>query len=466
MPIVVVDTNILAGSPRLRSQEWLSLIENKNAWGVEFAVPEVVFMETANVVRRQWSSQRDQLAKAKVGEFGLSDALDLMLAEINRCSDEYEQSLRDLLGEIDASIVPPPATDLMVLAGRAAAQRAPYSNTKDKDGFRDTLIWLTVLSIAEDNPDTEVWFVSDNHVDFGPKVPNWTGDGTGERDDCPILFHQDLRDDLDERGLSGRVNYVVSLKRLEQYFAAQFAPIPEAKLANLVDQIDTNQLAGRLMMAALGRPVDPEQGALPLDAATAEIVAAREQHRGWEFSEGAGRGDAGWTARFAVDAEVDIEFIRGDLSRGEETKRLRFFGDITVSLENQVLGLVVTSAEALPDDPMRARWVRRADRTRSTGGSTDPLWGLPFGSVSAAFANEQNRAFAEALRRSQPRIDLGRSFEELRKVQQPSADVDRAIEEARKVQQPSADVDRAIKEARKVQKAIDDVRRSLPPGFR
>ncbi len=450
--VVVVDTNMIRDSPRLRREEWLSLIENKTAWGVEFAIPEVVVMESVNVVRREWDKQRSALARVKVGEFGLGNALDSMLAEIDKCSEGYEQWLRDRLGEIGASIVAPPPTDLMDLARRASALRAPYA--KDKDGFRDTLIWLTVLAIAQDRPDAEVWFVSDNHDDFGPKPGSWTGDNTGERDDCPILFHQDLREDLDERGLSSRVNYVVSVKRLEQHIAARFAPIPEPDLKALADQIDRKPLAERLMSATFGLEVDPEQAALPLAAVAGVIIGTREQHDGWEFSEGALRGESGWTARFAVDTEVDVRFVRHDLSDSDITKKLRVFGDITVSSKNEVLDVVVTSAEALPDDPRRAKWVERSNRRASNAKFPDPFRDLPFQTVSAGYASAQNRRFAEEVSRSLPPESLRQMAERAQEMMPPES-LQRMAEQAQKALPP-----------KDLQRMAENIRKMLPPGFR
>ncbi|WP_040786062.1 hypothetical protein [Nocardia pneumoniae] len=59
----------------------MSLNENKDDWGVQFAVPEVVFMETVNVVRRQWNARRNELANVRIGEFGLGNMLESLLAE-------------------------------------------------------------------------------------------------------------------------------------------------------------------------------------------------------------------------------------------------------------------------------------------------------------------------------------------------------------------------------------------------
>ncbi|MBY8863976.1 PIN domain-containing protein [Nocardia sp. CA2R105] len=356
MSIVVVDSNVLAASPGLRRPEWLSLVEKKHDWSVRIVVPEVVLMETVNVVRRLWAEERDRVASLKVRQFGLAEAQDSMLASIDRHSEGYEQWLRGHLDQIGVFVVPPPQVDLMELARRSSAKLAPYRKDKDKDCLRDTLIWFTVMAVAHENADEEVWFVSDNHQDFGPVAGNWTGVKTGERDDCPILFHHDLMADLDDGDLSGRVHYVVSVKRLEQHFAARFAPIADADLAGLVDRIDVGMLAERLVEAAWGLDLSPRQAALPLQAVAARIADAREQREGWSFSEGAGRGETRCTARFVVDTEIDIALVREDLTGETETKQLRLFGDVTVSMDGELQDLVVTSAEALPDDPMRPRW--------------------------------------------------------------------------------------------------------------
>jgi hypothetical protein len=202
--------------------------------------------------------------------------------------------------------------------------------------------------------------VSDNHTDFGPKPPNWTGDGLGHREDCPILFHSDLIADLDERGLAERVHYVVNLARIEQHIAAQFGPIEEADLTYLTGGLDPDALAAKLADALVGLALDPGDAALPLEVLTATVVASRPPTEEWRFSEGARRGDSGWTARFSVGTEVDMAMVSAPSVSTEHTKVLRAVGQLAVAPDGRVLDLVVDAANALPDDPMRARWSRRA----------------------------------------------------------------------------------------------------------
>jgi predicted nucleic acid-binding protein len=359
---VVLETNILVASPLLDSREWSSLTDHAADWGIEVVVPDVVLMETVNVVRRAWTSMRQKVDDLALGVFGLEEAKAAILMEVDKRSATYEKWLRSRLDEMGVQISPTPPVDHLEIARRASEGRAPYGG-KDKDGYRDTLVWYSVLAAAQEYPNAEVWFVSDNHTDFGPKPPNWTGEGTGQRESCPILFHTDLIAELTDCDLDRRVFYVVSLARIEQHFASQFAPIDAGELQQLIDTVDKNVLAQKLVDAVAGFKLDPEEAALWLEVEAAEIIGAREQADGWTFTEAARRGDAGWTARFAVDTEVDIALVGTGLVASEHTNVLRLLGQVWVSSNGQILDIAVDSAEALPDDRMRDRWRRRAARS-------------------------------------------------------------------------------------------------------
>ncbi|NNH69051.1 DUF4935 domain-containing protein [Nocardia uniformis] len=356
MTVVVVDTNILCSSPRLRRRDWQSLLKNRQAWGVKVVVPEVVFVETVNVVRRKWAEECVTLANVKAGVFGLKEQQQSMIDEIAQQIEEYEQWLRDHLGEVGVPIVETPEFGWLEVARRASERRAPYCE-KEVDGLRDTLIWLTVMSVAEKNADDKVWFVSDNHRDFGQDSR-----GVNPKEACPFPLHPHLVDDLEGKELSGRVEYVVKMDRLVRDFESQFGPIPEMELTRLTGELDRASLGSRVVTALEGLVVDPQRGALPLDVVEAQILGAQEPTEEWQFSDGASRGESGWTTRFSVVTEVDIMAVDHGLTSREDTKPLQVSGDVMVSSDGKIEAVVVTSADALPDDPMRARWKRRTKR--------------------------------------------------------------------------------------------------------
>jgi hypothetical protein len=54
MIAVVVDRNVLRNSPYLTRREWVSLSDHRADWKVSLLVPDVVLMETINVVPSEY----------------------------------------------------------------------------------------------------------------------------------------------------------------------------------------------------------------------------------------------------------------------------------------------------------------------------------------------------------------------------------------------------------------------------
>jgi uncharacterized protein YeaC (DUF1315 family) len=347
MPVLVPDTNMLVKSPRLSSPAWKSLSSNAASWDLRILIPDVVFMETVNVVRRDWLTVKGKVEDLKVGVFGLNSNLESMAQVIQQQIDDYEEFLRKRIEEIGASIVSLPSIQHFEIATRSSLGRAPYA--KDKDGYRDTLIWLTLLDVAEQHSAEDVWFVSENLKDFGPKTGDWT------RDDCPLQFHSHLCEDLEERGLKGRVHYVISMERVEQHLAAQHAPITDDTLHALTEQLDYALLGDYLAVQTAGIPVEPSQAALSPTAVRAAVNHVRTDEAKWSFNGAARRGEGSWTARFSVVVDVDMEVAYPESIR-IETKPLRLTGDITIAEPSTIRSLTITSLGALRDDPQRALW--------------------------------------------------------------------------------------------------------------
>lgn len=352
MPIIIVDANILVSSPRLRAPEWQSLFEHRTDWDLQFVVPEVALMETVKTVRTNWGKEKRALERVKLGEFGFTGQQDAMLAEIDSCIKAYELELSELLTKVGVQVVATPAVDHMEIARRAAAGRAPF-HSKDKDCYRDALIWHTVLAVAEANPGVDIWFVSDNHGDFGPIPPHWTGENSGVREDCPLLFHTHLATELKELGLSDRVQYVISVKSLERHLAALSAPISSKDLHEAIDLLHlTTQFKERVVDLSL----KPRVAALDPSTDVATVATATPLPETWDFLDGARRGSSGWSARFVVTAETFYAWIDRHRNLSTDHKQLVFSGDIVVAEDGSIPELVLASAHALPDDPMRELW--------------------------------------------------------------------------------------------------------------
>lgn len=343
---IVVDTNILSMSPYLSRDEWTILARHMQEWHVRLLIPEVVLVETINVAPRRWAEQKEKFAEAKIADLGIQNEVDAVSRLIQERIDGYEESLKSRLSDLGADIIPIPEIPHLCIAQRASDRRAPYQG-KSKDGYRDTLIWLTVLDLAEENPTDEFWFVSDNHQDFGA---GGTKTFTENLESPARTLHQDLRDELVTRGLQGRVRYAASLAALVQHLAGIHLPISEDELEALITRVDPDGLQS-LLVAQRTNVADPIDVALSpeLTGVFAEKFLATGP---WVYSDAATRGSDRWTANYSVEAVARIVSYEEPLAKSIVlSKPVRVSGTISFSNDGQPSDLRVSSVDALPDDP-------------------------------------------------------------------------------------------------------------------
>src|SRR5687768_8572020 len=106
MFVIILDTNILAASPSLASPEWRSLVQHREDWQVQIVVPDVVLMETINVVRKAWKAEQVKLKALKVGEFGLGEAVEALHNGIQGHIDAYEDEFKSRLADMGTRVFP------------------------------------------------------------------------------------------------------------------------------------------------------------------------------------------------------------------------------------------------------------------------------------------------------------------------------------------------------------------------
>lgn len=402
--IVVVDANVLRASPNLELNPWQSLLDRQEEWDLELVVPEVALHEAVHLLHVGWEEELKKVQALNIGNLldlggHKQELADMLRAKI----DQLEEWFLDRCEELGISVASPPEDiDWMDIAKRAIYRQPPYNeySEKSKDGFRDTLIWHTLLAIAAEDPDAEVWFVSKNHKDFGEP-----GLEARELDNWSVPFHPALASELADRGLAERVHYVTNMPRLVSNLSARFEPIGEDEFQRLLAQLDKDSLIEALMNRVINLPLDPRTAALDLNVKVGRVATATEPDwEDWHFEERARAGrPGGWRARFEIDAQVDIDTTE---LAGEGTmhdKWLRFSGDLTVLPDGSVAQLVVTTAEALPGDPMRARWKRADAESRAMGAVQNwamgairgPAWDEAWSNLAATIGPSL-RSYAES----------------------------------------------------------------------
>ena len=179
---VVVDTSALYGDFHLRGIQALNLIDNIKKLGGELIIPEIVVDEAERKFTQLLRDSTRELKKsAKV--YRQLTGIDIDIPEVSESPKEI--TLRQRLLEVSDHIAPYPQFSHQQVVRRLLAGYRPFSVNGDK-GYRDFLIWLSVLQIAAMSTHTVI-FITSNSSDFCAKKDN--------------QLHEDLIADLQERNI-------------------------------------------------------------------------------------------------------------------------------------------------------------------------------------------------------------------------------------------------------------------------
>jgi hypothetical protein len=203
--IVVLDTSIIGADFGLDSISFRLLFDNHHLTGHRVAVPEIVIQETVNRFREKLSAEMGKLAAA-ARELGKMTLEKVAVAKVDqpRNVQYYEQNLRRKLQYRGNTILPLPRVRQQALIDRALKRRKPFSESGN--GYRDALIWETILNYGRKHRRDRVAFLTANTKDFC--------EGTD--------LHQHLVDDLVAANL--RKDYVKVFTTLQDFTGKEVMP--------------------------------------------------------------------------------------------------------------------------------------------------------------------------------------------------------------------------------------------------
>jgi hypothetical protein len=188
--IVVLDANAIMQDPMCAGAIWQVLAHAPADWHLRLAVSEVAVAEAVAGYERE--TQRAILQLEKVakswGRMGAKSDVEALRDALLLRSQRYPEHLASSLSAAGTKILAPPNVSHREIVGRAVARRRPCD--AEGDGYRDTLVWLTVLDLAVEDGADQVVFVT-NDSDF--------------LNDDKSALHVDLVEDLASRGAEDRV---------------------------------------------------------------------------------------------------------------------------------------------------------------------------------------------------------------------------------------------------------------------
>jgi predicted nucleic acid-binding protein len=299
-PRILLDTNILVANFR-PSNAFKRLLEGSRSRQIDLIVPELVLREAAQKHREMLTERVLALDKAgaKLRQLGIAEAPSWH-PDPEAVSAGHHAQLRKVLKDAGARLVDLPSVGHEEVVARVLARRKPFK--ADDSGYRDALIWETVLEEATDGPIT---LCSGNTRDFG----STTESGEYELAD-------DLVEDLAARGLaSDSVLLETSLADyVERHIDAEAVALEEVRRVlpslsmSLKDELEAELIAHEFPDSELANvevsfgPLGSVRGVV--DARVLNIEAPMLHIEQALLIEGS---DVGVTIYAEVDAELELE---------------------------------------------------------------------------------------------------------------------------------------------------------------
>lgn len=243
--------------------------------------------------------------------------LDVKLPALDREYEKWRLSIGDRLRAAGVEILPYPSASHQSITERDLERRKPFSETGK--GYRDALIWESVLDLAATSQD-HIVFVTSNSRDFA--------DGEA--------LHGDLVSDLAERNLQGRVSLALGLSSaLEKHLRHMLPPVDQSLRAALergpAEGIDLAKWALQELKEVCPRLLVPptpgiEHDHVQLSAVTkVESIQVREARR---FQTGEVFVEMDLTVKASVAAAGPVDpFEKTNLSDG-----LKFLGTLLMAV--------------------------------------------------------------------------------------------------------------------------------------
>jgi len=205
---ILFDTTVFGQGLNARSADVRLLKDFISRVKAEVLVPRVVYEEAVNLLKK---SLEDVNAKLEATQRLTGDGSRYRKFDISSEVLAHRRSLDDLLDFLGAKILPYPSVSHEELTMRALGPSKPF--VAGGRGYRDALIWFTVLDTAR-NCEDKISFVSANSSDWceSKKEPR---------------LHADLKQDMKNYGVDGsRLRLFSSLSEFNQEYA--IATLPES----------------------------------------------------------------------------------------------------------------------------------------------------------------------------------------------------------------------------------------------
>jgi len=162
---IILDTNVIIHSGfLLRTPSFVALFDFIEKTKSQFVMTQLVWEELLGLYRKEVEKRHDSLEKAR------SKLASMLLEEGQGSKDtdfevdpkieKYKNFIKEKMGFSEVDIVSYHDHYLRDLVSRAINRGKPFTDKGEE--FRDAVLWLTVLDVAESKETRTVVFISEN----------------------------------------------------------------------------------------------------------------------------------------------------------------------------------------------------------------------------------------------------------------------------------------------------------------
>jgi predicted nucleic acid-binding protein len=225
MKYLILDTNVFVQDFRMEGNAFDALLSNYSAVADKILIPNIVYQETLNKYAERTADAITSYKKAckKLHTLVGPEVEEPEIEDVEILTDAYKRHIDSQLDSVQHEIVDYPDVSHEHIAQKAIKRQKPFK--KSGEGYRDTIIWETILETLRNDSECEIIFVSNNTSDF------WAGENLAD----------ELIEELSKNGISPqRVEIYKTVKDVVDVLLLSHLQT----LALLKDQINNGSVPG------------------------------------------------------------------------------------------------------------------------------------------------------------------------------------------------------------------------------
>ena len=165
--LLIMDTNIYFNNFYMKNEHFLALRDSLDQLNLVWGLPKIVFDEVIGKYKNKIAelNKNIKLINKEIKKLIADDKITQKQIDEEKAYNKYKTRLKKLFkNTVNMTLLPYPQKKHREIADRAIRKRKPFK--ENGDGYRDTLLWETILSVLASEKYANILFVTNDKEDF------------------------------------------------------------------------------------------------------------------------------------------------------------------------------------------------------------------------------------------------------------------------------------------------------------